>query len=528
MREHWKKFALMMTLAWLAGAGTVTIYLAQYSVEDFSVGDLIPFFVILAVFGAMLSLLSTAVLLFLSKRLKGFLSRIALPLVSVVFITAPVALYTGLRAFVFQNLPAVEFVLLTAAFLTLGLTFGLVFLRFYGEIGFRRWLPTVVYCVLTVGSVLTVPDLIPQASEALLSDAANGTIVDSVKMSEPRSAHSATLLKDGRVLLVGGLVSVTGQETPTASSEIFDPKTDRITPGGKMSVPRAGHTATLLENGDVLITGGIDEKQPVASAELYRAASGDFVPVGEMLVSRERHSATRLQNGTVLITGGTIAQPSEQAEIFDPATRSFRRISPMNAPRAAQTSTLLADGRVLIAGGAQSPTSILETVEIYDSQSDSFALAGRMQASRFKHSAVLLDDGRVLLLGGSDEREWSGRRSTVEIYDPAKNASQIVGAMNRARFKIPNSVALSNEGKIIVGGSGRKIEIYNPANTDFLVSAGSLEDEWFYATATPLPDGRIFIAGGYNSDLISTPQTWLYQPLNPATASMSNVRLPKR
>jgi hypothetical protein len=522
MRKHWKIFAAMMFLSWLAGAGIVTIYLFLYAVEDFSIPDLIPFFMILAIFGALLSLLSFRVLVLLSKKLKGFISLLALPLTSVILTTLPVAVYTGLRAFVFQNLPVVEFVLLTSAFFILSFAFGLSFLRFYSEGVFRRWLMAIFYTAITIALILVVPNLIPLASEALLSDEANGTVVSSLKMSEPRSAHTATLLKDGRVLLTGGMISVTGQELPTASSEIFDPKTNTITLSGKMKTPRAGHTAALLDDGDVLITGGIDEKQPITSAELYRAATGDFVSVGSMQTARERHCAAKLKDGTVLITGGTINQPSEQAEIYDPKTQTFRQIAPMNARRAAQTATLLHDGRVLIAGGAESPTSVLQSVEIYNPQTNSFETAGAMQVSRFKHSAVLLTDGKVLLLGGSDEREWTGRRNTVEIYDPAKNTSQIIGAMNRARFKIPNAAVLSNEGKVIVSGSGRKVEIFNPGTGAFLVSTGSLNDEWFYATATLLRDGRVFIAGGYNSSLIPTAQIWLYQSRTP-DADISNL-----
>lgn len=525
--KYWRKFTAAMLLSWLVGAGTVTIYLFQFAVEDFSIGDLIPFFVILFVFGTLLSLFSTVVLLFLSKKLKGFLSLLALPLASVVLITSPVAIYTGLRAFVFENLPVVEFILLTAAFFTFSFAFGLTFLWFYGESRFRRWLPTLAYAVLAVGLIALMPNLIPFAGETLLSNRANGVVVRSVKMSEPRSAHTATLLKDGRILLTGGMLSVIGQELPTTSGEIFDPKTETTQPCGRMSAPRAGHTATLLAGGDVLITGGINEREPVASAELYRAATGDFVTVGSMQITRERHSASLLQNGQVLITGGTIVRPSEQAELYDPQTQTFRQISPMNARRAAQTSTLLPDGRVLIAGGAESLESVLQSVEIFDPQDESFKAAGEMQTRRYKHSAILLEDGKVLLLGGADERDWSGRRNSVELYDPLKNTSQIVGSMNRARFKFPNAVVLSNNEEIIVGGSGRRVEIFDRATSNFKVSAGSLEDEWFYATATSLPDGRVFIAGGYNSSLMPTPQTWLYQPPMPITTSMNSLRLAK-
>ncbi len=526
--KHLRNFTVAILLSWLVGAGTVTIYLFQYAVEDFSIGDLIPFFGTLFIFGAFLSLFSTAVLLFLSKKIKGLPGLVALPLVSVVSVTFPVALYAGLRAFAFHNLPVVEFLLMTAAFLTLSFTFGLVFLWFYGESRFRRWLPTLGYAVLTIGLMVFVPNLIPVTGEALLSSRANGVVVRSVKMSEPRSGHTATLLKDGRILLAGGMISVTGQELPTASTEIFDPQTGAIRPSAKMSAPRAGHTATLLANGDVLITGGIDEQGPVATAELYRAATGDFVTAGSMQITRERHSATLLQNGRVLITGGTLVRPSEQAELYDPQTNSFRQISPMNTRRAAHTSTLLPDGRVLIAGGSESFGSVLQSVEIFDPRDDSFKAAGQMQTRRFKHSAVLLEDGKVLLLGGADEREWTGRRNSVELYDPLKNSSQMFGNLNRARFKFPNAVAVSNNGQVIVGGAGRRVEVFDRANSDFKVSAGSLEDEWFYATATPLPDGRVFIAGGYNDSLMPTSQTWLYQPPLLGTNINNSLTLTKR
>jgi hypothetical protein len=250
----------------------------------------------------------------------------------------------------------------------------------------------------------------------------------------------------------------------------------------------------------------------LSSAELYRAKTGEFVPVGPMLAPRERHSATRLADGRVLVSGGTIARPSDAADLYDPQTRMFTAAARMRAHRAAHSSTLMGDGRVFIAGGAESLESVLRSVEIYDPGNNSFTEAGHMQAPRYKHSAVSLNDGRVMILGGSDERDWDGRRQSVEIYDPASNRSQFITPMNRARFKFPNAVAIAVNGKVIVGGGGRRVEVYDGNANRFMVSGGSVQDEWFYATATPLPDGRVLIAGGYNDSLYPTNQTWIYQP----------------
>ena len=177
-----------------------------------------------------------------------------------------------------------------------------------------------------------------------------------------------------------------------------------------------------------------------------------------------------LDDGRVLVTGGTIAQPSDAVELYDPQTRMFTAAAKMRSCRAAHSATLLPDGRVLIAGGAESLGSVLRGVEIYDAAGNSFTEAGQLHASRYKHSAVLLADGRVMILGGADERDWGGRRQSVEIYNPASGRSQLISPLNRARFKFPNSVAITTSGAVIVAGGGRRIEVYDDRAHRFTVS----------------------------------------------------------
>jgi hypothetical protein len=521
MRLHWKRFTIMFGLSWLAAAAMITLSLARYAIEDFSLPDLTPIYLILIVFGLPLTaIVALPGLTLLRRRFGSMRSAMLYPFASALFVAAVPAATSWIGVFVLENLPAGEAILFTGAFTVMGLTFGLVFFQLYGEGWARRWWATLACFLIAVCATVTITTLLPLAKEAMLASVNNGSVARAITMSEPRSGHTATLLPDGRVLLIGGMISVRGDEVSTASTEIYDPQAGSIKPSGKLSTPRAGHTATLTPDGNVLVTGGLGGQNGSLSAELYLAEIGEFVPVGLMRAPRERHSATLLADGRVLVTGGTISRPSDAADLYDPKTRTFAAAARMRSRRAAHSSTLLKDGRVLIAGGAESLESVLRGVEIYDPINNSFTEAGQMQSSRYKHSAAPLEDGTVMILGGSDDRDWRGRRQSVEIYDPANGRSRIVASMNRARFKIPNAVAISVDGKVVVGGGGRRVEVYDDNANHFTVSGGSMEDEWFYATATPLRDGRVFIAGGYNDSLQPTNQTWVYQPPGPAKITL--------
>jgi hypothetical protein len=150
-----------------------------------------------------------------------------------------------------------------------------------------------------------------------------------------------------------------------------------------------------------------------------------------------------------------------------------------------------------------------------------FADAGSMQVKRYKHSATPMADGRVMLLGGSDELDWAGARRSVEIYDPASRRSQPAVSMNRARFKFPSAVAVAANGTLVVAGGGRRVEVFDLRQAQFSVAAGSLGDAWYYATATPLADGRVLIAGGYNESLDPTNRVWIYRPPGPTKNALS-------
>ena len=175
--------------------------------------------------------------------------------------------------------------------------------------------------------------------------------------------HTATLLPNGKVLLAGGFVNSVWDYSDSVSGNgagLYDSATGVFSGTGNMTANRGDHTATLLANGKVLITGGADQDPTgtgLASAELYDPSTGTFTQTGSMAVGRFLHTATLLQSGKVLIVGGALTSASDPvatAEVYDPATGTFTMTGAMATAREQHTATLLADGRVLIAA-AQPP-----------------------------------------------------------------------------------------------------------------------------------------------------------------------------
>ena len=150
----------------------------------------------------------------------------------------------------------------------------------------------------------------PTAS-AELYNPATGTFTATGNMTTPRAFHTATLLRNGQVLVTGGCSTINGMCYPAtstlSSAELYNPTTGTWTPTGTMTTPRGEHTATLLYTGQVLIAGGANGTQapnPIASAELYDPTTGAFTTTATMHAARDAYTATPLFNGTVLVTGG--------------------------------------------------------------------------------------------------------------------------------------------------------------------------------------------------------------------------------
>ena len=255
-------------------------------------------------------------------------------------------------------------------------------------------------------------------------DPATGKFSSTGSMTEARQSQTATRLSDGRVLIAGGDDS---SRNSLASAELYDPKTGKFSPTGAIARARDSHAASLLSDGLVLIAGGClwgpNGCDNTASAELYDPATGKFSPTGAMAGTRIFHTATVLSNGLVLITGGAGASDTlASAELYDSKNGKFSPTGSMTTARSSHTATLLLKGRVLITGGFdnQHPELMYDSAELYDPANGTFSSAGSMTHGRGGHTATLLSDGRVLIAGGLDVNGAGAGAglNSAELYQP--------------------------------------------------------------------------------------------------------------
>jgi len=163
---------------------------------------------------------------------------------------------------------------------------------------------------------------------------------------------------------------------------LWDPASNTWSPAAAMATARIRQTATLLQDGKVLIVGGSNSgsgQAPAAylsSAEEYDAASNSWTPAGEMTSARSGHTATLLPNGHVLVAGGSDGSSTlATAEDFDPAANKWSDEAPMAVARWLHTSTLLPNGQVIVLGGADGSTS-LNSAERYNLSSGTWTSSG--------------------------------------------------------------------------------------------------------------------------------------------------------
>ncbi len=363
-----------------------------------------------------------------------------------------------------------------------------------------------------------------------------GNRVEALAMTSPRANAAAIRLRDGRILICGGTAA--GEIGGVLSSaELYDPVARTFTPTGAMTVRRAGQTITMLRDGRVLLTGGVQNagfRSQLASAEIYDPSTGAFSATGSMSTPREGHTATMLRDGRVLVVGGSPngIQTTGSAEIYDPASGTFSPTGHLHQPRVAHVAALLGTGKVLIAGGGRGgmPGGYIsyDTAEMYDTSTRSFTtMRAHMKSDRVGAAAVKLNDGRVLIVGGKSGRVIVGMRTlasmaplnTAEIYDPESGAFTKTGDMSAPHY-LATATMLDSGNVLVVGGwtirgpvvvGMREAEVYQPETNRFS-HVGSTNVARLTNTATLMNDGEVLIAGGIADKALVTAAVEFYSP----------------
>ncbi len=308
------------------------------------------------------------------------------------------------------------------------------------------------------------------------------------------SNHTATVLADGRLLFAGGLGNGPNAGIPLAGAALYDPATHRWTGTGAMGTARWDHTASLLADGRVLVVGGkgtVGFAAPsLATAELYDPVAGTWSPAASLAFARVAHAAVRLADGRVLVAGGTTT--GQASEVYEPALDRWTRVGDLAAARSALTATLLPSGRVLAVGG--SGTAGADTsAELFDPDTGQWTPTGSPTSSRVAHAAALLRDGTVLISGTSD---YFLRSS--ETYDPATGTFTAAGNL-AARRSWHEMLALPDGGAMVFFGypddASRYPETFDPTSRTWSRGA-PLPAARSGVTASLLADGTVVIIGG--------------------------------
>ena len=351
----------------------------------------------------------------------------------------------------------------------------------------------------------------------------DGTFTFTGSLHTARGGQTATLLNNGMVLIAGGANGTLGSPSGLSSAELYNPSTGTFTATGNMTTARFDHTATLLSNGEVLLTGGLTGSYPylsLASAELYNPSTGTFTATGSLNTARSDHTATLLSNGMVLIAGGFgVSGNPSNAELYNPSTGTFANTGSLNTARYSHTATLLNSGEVLIAGGFGN-AGYLSSAELYNPSTGTFTVTGPMIWAVASHTATLLSNGMVLIAGGDDFEAIS----SAELYNPSTGTFTATGNMTTARFD-HTSTELSDGIVLIAGGYGASNDLSSAELYDGTFTAtGSLNTARYEHSATLLGNGKVLIAGGYGSvGYLSSAELFQLNGVAPSITSANGV-----
>src|SRR4051794_11899541 len=350
--------------------------------------------------------------------------------------------------------------------------------------------------LLQSGKVLVAGGCVPAAAQGAACDYTNSTELynaatktwsNASSMTTGRFEPTLTVLDDGRVLVAGGTGDV---KTPDGaalnavaldSAEIYDPADGTWSDAGKMSVARAGATATLLDDGDVLVAGGHNgDSTALNTAELYH--SGTWNPAPSLAEARDAATATKLRNGDVLVAGGEDGngQALASAEVY--SAGAWTAAGSMTGARDGAAAAQLDDGSVLVAGGENGRQGTpLASTERYDPDADKWTDGGAMAIARPQQTLTALPDGRALAIGGNIggaglsttavERFGMATANLTPLTFP-KLAVGTASDVKTSTLTNSGNVALVAGAVTVAGGAAKDYEVVSNTCADSTVAPG--------------------------------------------------------
>jgi len=306
-------------------------------------------------------------------------------------------------------------------------------------------------------------------------------------------------LMDGRVIMAGGILSAGRNTAASAEVEVYDPSHDSWAQLPPMPAPQYDATGALLADGSVLIAGGeatppsaFAGAPPVTNAVLFDPAKNTWTKLPPLPYAESGATATLLDDGRILLAGGADANSVlRDGAIFDPASRRWGLTSPMRMARIGAAAVLLKSGQVLVAGGFAGPGQPLRDAELFDPKKGTWRNTGSMTSPRRSPGALALPDGRVLVVGGLGV-------ASAEFYDPSSGSwhettSMPISGQGQA-FVLASGDVLA----ALINGSDHTIHsaVFNVQTEDWAVGPDLLMSSPYPPLEVQLTDGGVLALGG--------------------------------
>ena len=327
--------------------------------------------------------------------------------------------------------------------------------------------------------------------------------VEEVRLSQPRAVHRATSLADGTVLITGGCTQRGCEGFASGRrADLFDVDGE-VRAGPSMSTGRASGTATLLDDGRVLLTGGYPGEglPPTGSAEVFDPVRGRFTAVGDLGTARADHTATLLPDGRVLLCGGFDGSGNalDTTELFEPASGIFTNGPRLSAPRAAHVATRVGDTVVLV-GGTEDADALATTDVLRGNRWEPGPV---LRTPRVKHGVAALDDRRALVVGGATETEGRERLATTEVLDLVAGSVRRGPTLPKGEYKLDGALAVIDDGRVVMP-SGSGLAAFDPESGRLDQLPVTTYGARSFRTLTSLGRNRVLVAGGYDDTIRPT------------------------